>query len=164
LDPVLPEAGNLMIYAPSGEGKSHLALVVAIAIANGSSVLDWVAPQPTPILFCDGEMPLPELKARLKQYLRGFDPPGNLFLGAARAQDGDTPDLSDPQAQARYLEAIHASVAKVVIFDNLSCLRYTSHDNPENSVEAWQPLAAFIRKLNALGVAVIIVHHSSKSG
>jgi hypothetical protein len=164
LDPPLPEAGNLMIYGPTGAGKSHLALVIALALARGSSVLNWLAPQAVPVLFCDGEMPLPELKARLQQYLGGAAPPDTFFWAAARAQEVDMPDLSDPAAQARYLEAIEACGAKVVVFDNLTCLRQTHADNPENSIEAWHPIAAFIRRLNGLGVAVIIVHHSAKSG
>ena len=164
LDPPLPEAGNLMIYGPTGSGKSHLAIAVALALARGGAVLDWRATSAVPVLFCDGEMPLPELKGRLEQYLCGEAPPTTLFWAAARAQAGDMPDLADPAAQGFYLEAIEACFARVVVFDNLTCLRITSVDSPENSVEAWHPIGAFIRRLNALGVAVIIVHHAAKSG
>ncbi len=164
LDPPLPEAGNLTIYGPTGSGKSHLAIAVALALARGGAVLDWRATSAVPVLFCDGEMPLPELKGRLEQYLCGEAPPTTLFWAAARAQAGDMPDLADPAAQGFYLEAIEACFARVVVFDNLTCLRITSVDSPENSVEAWHPIGAFIRRLNALGVAVIIVHHAAKSG
>jgi len=164
LDPPLPEAGNLMIYGTTGSGKSHLAMALALALARGGAVLNWRATGAAPVLFCDGEMPLPELKGRLEQYLHGEAPPPNLFWAAARAQDADMPDLSDPAAQGFYLEAIEACAAKVVVFDNLTCLRMTSIDNPENSVEAWHPVGAFIRRLNALGIAVIVVHHAAKSG
>lgn len=164
LDPILPEAGNLMIYGPAGSGKSHLGLCVALALTRKGALLDWHAPEPMPVLFVDGEMPLPELRDRLVQYLAGAEPPDNLHWAAARAQDGDMPDLADPEAQARYLEAVQTTGARVIVFDNLSCLRITTADMPENSAEAWQPVGAFLRRLNRLGVATVTVHHAAKSG
>lgn len=164
LDPVLPEAGNLMIYGPTGAGKSHLATSIALALTESRPLLDWIPARPVPVLFCDGEMPLHELKDRLEQYLAGRPPPDSLFWCAARMQDGDMPNLADPAAQARYLAAVQATGARVVIFDNLSCLRSTDADLPENSSEAWQPVARFIRQLNRAGVAVVLVHHAAKSG
>jgi putative DNA primase/helicase len=164
LDPILPEAGNLMIFGPSGAGKSHLTLCVALALAQGGSLLGWRAEAPARVLYFDGEMPLSELKGRMIQYLRGGRPPDGLLWAAAHAQTGDMPDLADPAGQAFYAAAIEAQQAKVAIFDNLSCLRQTSAENPENSAEAWQPVAAFLRRLNAKGVATITNHHAAKSG
>jgi hypothetical protein len=165
VEPILPAAGNLMIHGASGAGKSHLGLCLAIAAAQGTPLLEWTVPEPVPALFVDGEMPLGELKARLDSYLRGAGPPACLYWIAARAVDGgDLPDLADAAGQEAYLAAIAACGARLVVFDNLSCLRVTSADNPENSVEAWHPIASFIRRLNALGVAVILIHHSAKSG
>jgi len=164
IDPLLPEAGNLMIYGPSGHGKSHLALSIALALARGMPLLDWTVPSVVPVLFCDGEMPLPELVARLNQYLGGASPPATLWWAAARAQPGDMPDLADPAAQGHYLAAIESCNARAVVFDNLSCLRTTTADSPENSVEAWHPIAAFLRRLNGIGVATVTVHHAAKSG
>lgn len=165
LEPLLPTAGNLMIHGTSGVGKSHLGLCIALALARGTPLLEWTVPADVPVLFVDGEMPLQELKERLESYLHGEAPPDRLHWIAARATEGqDLPDLADPIAQAAYLDAITACGAKVVVFDNLSCLRQTSAESPENSVEAWHPVAAFIRRLNGLGVAVVLVHHSAKSG
>jgi hypothetical protein len=163
LDPVLREAGSLMIYGASGIGKSHIGLCVAGAIACGTPFLEWLPLEPAAVLYVDGEMELAELSTRIAAYY-GDNPLTNLRWIAARAQDDDLPNLADPAAQERYLAAVVACGAKVVVFDNLSCLRVTSSELPENSVEAWQPVGAFIRRLNRLGVAVVVVHHAAKSG
>ena len=163
LDPVLREAGSLMIYGPSGIGKSHIGLCVAGAVACGRPFLDWLPAEPVLVLYVDGEMELAELSTRIAAYY-GNDSLTNLRWIAARAQDDELPNLADPAAQERYLAAVVASGAKVVIFDNLSCLRVTSSELPENSIEAWHPVGAFIRRLNRLGIAVVIVHHAAKSG
>jgi hypothetical protein len=164
LDPILPAAGNLLIHGPSGSGKSHLSVSIALALAQGRNLLDWTVTGPVKVLYCDGEMPIDELQSRLAQYLRGAPAPETLVWAAARAQEGDMPDLGDPDDQAHYLAAVEACGAQVVIFDNLTCLRWTNAESPENSIEAWLPVAAFVRRLNRRGVAVIIVHHSAKSG
>jgi len=164
VDPVLPAAGNLMIYGPTGAGKSHLGLAVALALSTGTAVLDWHAPSARRVLFIDGEMPLGELQARLVGYLHGQPAPGMLLWLAARAGDDDLPDMSAEAGQARYMAAIEACGAEVVFFDNLSCLRHTTADAPENSAEAWHPVAAFLRRLNGRGIATVTMHHASKAG
>jgi hypothetical protein len=82
----------------------------------------------------------------------------------SRVQKTDMPDLADPVGQASYLAAIEACEAKVALFDNLSCLRHISAERPESGAEAWEPIAKFIRRLNRLGIAVIVIHHTGKSG
>jgi len=163
LDPILPEAGNLMVYGPTGGGKSHLGLSLAIALAEGGALLDWQATGPVPVLYVDGEMPLTELDARIAGYLAGRADPVNLHWLAARAAAEDLPDLASPAGQAAYLAAVSQCQAQVVVFDNLSCLRETTKDLPENGVEAWFPVAAFLRRLNGHGVATVVVHHSAKA-
>jgi len=163
LDPPLPEAGSLMIYGAAGIGKSHIGLCVAGALATGGTFLDWMTGEPVDVLYVDGEMPLDELDKRIAAYF-GDNLLPRLRWIAARAQDDDLPNLASAAAQELYLAAVVQTRAKVVVFDNLSCLRATSTDLPENSVEAWQPVGAFIRRLNRLGVAVVLVHHASKAG
>lgn len=164
MDPILPMAGNLMIHGQTGAGKSHLGLCVSLALSRAGQFLDWSVSEPVTTLYVDGEMPLDELSARICSYVGGQPLPERLHWIAARAVDTDLPDLGDPAGQALYLEAIERLKARVVVFDNLSCLRLTSTDTPENSVEAWHPIASFIRRLNVLGIAVVIIHHSAKSG
>jgi hypothetical protein len=163
-DPILPPAGNMMIYGPAGGGKSHLANALTLALARAGELLEWTVAAPLRVLFVDGEMPLEELKARMQSYLHGTAPPDTLGWLAARAGEADLPDLADPAAQERYTAAVRGFGAQVVFFDNLTCLRQTTAEAPENAVEAWYPVQRFLQRLNALGIATVTVHHASKGG
>src|SRR5262245_40972833 len=66
LDPVLPRQGTRMIAGYRGIGKSFLAQSAAYAIATGIGVLDWEAPNPTGVLYVDGEMHSGECQARFR--------------------------------------------------------------------------------------------------
>jgi AAA domain len=48
LDPILPEKGLAMLYAPRGIGKSWLALSIGLAVAGGSSLLRWESARTAP--------------------------------------------------------------------------------------------------------------------
>jgi hypothetical protein len=45
LDPILPERSLAMLYAPRGIGKTMLSLSIGLAVASGSPLLRWSAPQ-----------------------------------------------------------------------------------------------------------------------
>jgi putative DNA primase/helicase len=65
LDPILPEKGLAMLYAPRGVGKSWLGLSIGLAVASGGSLLRWKASEPRRVLLVDGEMLLADLQGRL---------------------------------------------------------------------------------------------------
>lgn len=62
LDPILPERGLAMLYAPRGIGKTLLSLSIGLAVASGSPLLRWRAPRQRRVLYVDGEMPLVALQ------------------------------------------------------------------------------------------------------
>jgi hypothetical protein len=62
LDPIIPEKGLAMLYAPRGIGKTHVALGIAYAAAAGTKFLKWQAPKPRRVLLIDGEMPAATLQ------------------------------------------------------------------------------------------------------
>jgi hypothetical protein len=163
-EPVLPTAGSLMTFGPTGHGKSQLAIAFAIALARGESFLDWKVTRPSRVLFCDGEMPLSALYQRASRYLRGAALPVNLMWLCEAAQAETMPNLADDAGQAAYLSVIERTGAEVVFFDNLTALRQTTADAPENSVEAFQPVIRLFKQLSRMGVAAVLLHHAGKSG
>ncbi len=61
INPIIPEKGLVMLYAPRGVGKTYVALTIALAVATGETMFNgkWKAEQPAKVLFVDGEMPYP---------------------------------------------------------------------------------------------------------
>ena len=82
LYPVIPEQGLCMLFAERGMGKTFAALHVAYAIASGGTVFGWNAPQPSPVLYVDGEMPFPAMQERIASIVQGAgqEPPSASFL------------------------------------------------------------------------------------
>jgi putative DNA primase/helicase len=122
LDPILPEKGLAMLYAPRGIGKSWLALSIGLAVAGGGSLLRWRAPEPRRVLLVDGEMPMADLQNRLGSIWLGQDgeiPPGGFqVLAADRTETGINLASTEGQlALERHLNGID-----LLILDNLSTL------------------------------------------
>ncbi len=65
LNPILPEKGLSMLYAPRGMGKSWLGISIGLAVASGSPLLRWSAPEPRRVLHVDGEMAVTDIQNRL---------------------------------------------------------------------------------------------------
>ena len=161
LDPILPERGLAMLYAPRGIGKSWLSLSIGLAIASGGPLLRWSAPKPRRVLYVDGEMPLVALQERLRSISLGFD--GNIsnenfqMLAADHADTGI--NLGSDEGQ-RLLEPLLNGI-DLLILDNLSTLCTTSS---ESASDAWVPMQNWLLKLRRRGISVLLIHHAGVNG
>jgi putative DNA primase/helicase len=150
-----------MIYAPRGLGKSWLALSIGLAVAGGSSLLRWKAPEPRRILLVDGEMPMADLQGRLGSIWVGLDgeiPPGGFqILAADQSETGISLASSEGQlALERHLEGID-----LVILDTLSTLLASGS---EGASDGWLPMQNYLLRLRRKGIAVLLVHHAGVNG
>ena len=164
LSPWFNEKDLAMLYANRGDGKTWVALSIALGVATGTSALGWEAPAGAPVLFVDGEMPVETLQSRTSSLLAGLDPDLDISeipfrILAADAQEVPVPALDSPEGK-RLLDAILGD-AKLVVFDNISTLFGAG---PENEAEAWGPAQDLLLGLRRRGVAVLLVHHAGKSG
>jgi hypothetical protein len=167
--PVLKQGESMMLWAPSGVGKTMLALTVALAVAGGGTVLDWSAPSPRRVLLIDGEMHAEDLQERLRmlsQTVTGLDADaagGNMTVVARQYQDAAVPfpDLASPKGQNEVIQLIESSRSNLVILDNLSTL---AELEDENDAAKMQPVLSFLMRLKQRGTACILIHHSGKSG
>jgi putative DNA primase/helicase len=163
LDPILPEKGLAMLYAPRGIGKTLAALGIGLAVASGTAFLKWTAEKPRRVLLVDGEMPAAALQERLANIIAGagveFDP-GNLkILAADLVEDGGIGNLASPDAQHeldQWLDGVD-----LLILDNLSSLTAVVRDN---DAESWGPVQEWLLRLRRRGISVLIVHHAGKGG
>ena len=164
LSPWLNEKDLALLYANRGDGKTWVALSIALGVATGTRALGWEAPAPAPVLFVDGEMPVETLQLRMCSLLAGLDPdleaseiPFRIL--AADAQELSVPSLDSPEGR-RLIDAVLGD-ARLVVFDNISTLFGAG---PENEAEAWGPAQELLLGLRRRGVAVLLVHHAGKSG
>ena len=165
LAPFLLTQSLVMIHAWRGIGKTFLALCIAYAVATGGKFLTWSAPRPRRVLYLDGEMPGPALKARLAAMVdtdeRDFDP-GNLLILTPDAQDGPMPDLATNAGQAAVEAIAAAHNVELIIVDNISTLCRDS--GPENDAESWRTPQEWALRMRRTGRSVLFIHHSGKGG
>lgn len=169
LAPWLREQESALIWAAPGVGKTMLTLSLALAIAGGGSLLGWRAPAPRRVLFIDGEMPLDDLQGRLGSLAGAIE---DIDLDVARnnltilarhhqAPSAPFPDFGNEDQQDGIIDLIRRYDPAVVILDNLSTLA-TLDD--ENGAAETQRVVRLLARLKQARIAVIVVHHSGKSG
>lgn len=165
LNPILPAQGLVMLCAPRGIGKTHVALWMAYTIACGGEMFGkkWSCEKPYKVLFVDGEMPASTLQMRLSSIVasseKELEDVDNLKIITPDCQELGIPDLSTPSGQ-EWLEP-HLEGIDLLILDNLSAL---CRSGRENESESWNPLQDWLLKLRKKGISVLFVHHAGKGG
>lgn len=171
LDPWLREQESVLLYAPTGAGKSLFALTAALAVAGSGSFLNWSSDQPpTPrgwrVLYVDGEMHEDDVKARLRGLLAGARLDRSVALenltifSRQRQKEAEWfPSITDEEGVAFYRGLIDRTAADLVVFDNFSTL---GEVEDENSASAFNTLTSTLLSLKSHGVSVVLVHHTGK--
>lgn len=160
LSPWVTEESLSMIYAKTGLGKTWLALAMANAIATGSDLLKWKCSEPRRVLYVDGEMSQSDMHKRVNLLFATRKPEQGMFglLCNFRSKEGLL-DLSTPEGQ----DMVEAELghAKVLFLDNITTL---FRNRGENEAESWASAERWLLSLRARRLAVVLLHHSGKSG
>jgi hypothetical protein len=159
-----------MVWAAAGVGKTMLSLTLALMVAGGGKVAGWTSPKPRKVLIVDGEMRGADLAERLKLLagsVEGINKEAaldNIEVRARQLQEPHTKfyDLGDEATQQALMAHVIENQIDLLILDNVTTLTDTMGD--ENSVEATKPVLKFLMDLKRTNVAVLLVHHSNKSG
>jgi hypothetical protein len=166
IEPFLPAASLIMIYAIRGLGKTWFALSLAIAITRGESFLGYAVQRPWRVLYIDGEMTMSDLQDRIRK-LEPAPSPDLLMLPSERLFNEARPiNLHDPNDQAAVDRAIAALAERnmapdVIVVDNLSSLSGGVDENDNSQLDN---ILQWLLSLRHRGVAVILIHHAGKSG
>ena len=155
LTPLLACDTAALVYGPTGIGKSFFALGVAWAVASGTSFLGWRAPQPSRVLYVDGELGAAELCERLALF---GSPPERLMISAHGLGNGPLLDLSQDDGIVRLVSAWDDP--ELVVLDALSTLAGLGSGDPERWDQV-QRLLLYQRKHRR---AVLMVHHANRQG
>jgi putative DNA primase/helicase len=161
LSPWLPTQGLVMIYAPRGIGKTHIALNIAYAVTTNTPFLNWQPTRARSVLYLDGEMPATLMQERLAAIVsnKTNQPMENFQLLTPDLQKSPMPDLATLKGQIM-LEP-HLENIELIIVDNISTL---CRNSKENEADSWLPVQEWALKMRASGRSVLFIHHAGKGG
>lgn len=154
--------GNLgFIYAPRGDGKTWLAMLLAIAVSTGGKAGSWEAGKARPVLYVDGEMPGEETRRRLSALGGAGENLLWLHHEVYFERTGRMLNLADPRTQADLTDLALKRGIRVLILDNLSCL---FSGVKENDADSWEQVLLWVLNLRRLRISVVIVAHAGRNG
>lgn len=175
IEGLLRRGGAMLVYGPSGIGKSWFTTTLMLLAASGrrataGEVLEAGEHKGCKVCLFDGEMVLADIAERARLLQNAFETIDvdqalaniTLYSKADTAVGTPFPDLLDRAWHKRLIKHLTEQRISVVVLDNLSTLCPTLDD--ENSASAWAPFNDFVVALKREGIAVIVVHHASKSG
>ena len=164
LGPILREKSICELYAWRGVGKTFVSLGMGLAVAGGQKFLKWQASEPHRVLYLDGEMAGDELQMRLRALSKGMGgtiPRDYFFTMNFDTQTaGIVPNIANLEGQKMIEDIIGETDAKLVIFDNLSCLAQVG----DLDDEAWLPVSSWFLSLRRQGISCLLNHHANKNG
>lgn len=146
-----------LLVAPTGLGKTNLALALALRVAAGADFLHWRARRSCTVLYIDGEMSRRLLRRRIVDEAErlGTSPDGFHALSAEDV-DGLAP-LNTPAGQ-RYVDQLLENIGKpdLIIFNSIMCL--TVGDMKEG--KSWSQVMPWVRSLTRRCIGQVWVHHT----
>lgn len=176
LPTVFGERDFVLLYGESGHGKTHVALDLAFACATGRTFADtFTVARPLTVAYCTGEG-VGGLTQRMQAVSQFYSAADGEQDGAADVQlyvFADIPQLfqtTQPNGALAFLAAWQTMAAAgrvpaqldVLILDTLHNATAGSDENSAKDAGVVQ--AAMRRLRDALGCAIVLVHHAGKNG
>ncbi len=157
---LIPAGGAALIGGKPGEGKTWLALVLALSIAKGIPFLGRFACQQGAVLIIDEENGDKRLRKRLRKLCKAMDidSPESVPIEIASMNGVD---LTDSTWVDRVADKMREARPVLVIVDSLVRV----HRGDENSSRDMAKLFAKVNELRKeFGAAFLFTHHLRKRG
>ena len=155
---LLSTTSRVELVAPTGLGKTNLALASAAAVAEGCDFLHWRSTgKKARVLYVDGEMPERLMHTRVKDAVRRLGTaPKTLFI-LSREDFPDIPPLNAEEGQG-FIDQVIEIIGGVdlVIFDNIQALC----GGVMKEEESWKPVLPWVRNLTKRKIGQLWVHHT----
>jgi Bifunctional DNA primase/polymerase, N-terminal/AAA domain/Primase C terminal 2 (PriCT-2) len=155
----LTTTSRSLLYAPTGLGKTLLAVGAGMATANSSNFLHWRGRRAARVLYIDGEMSRRLLKQRLADESRRLGAAPETFFALSKE---DLPNLEPLNTRAGQL-GIEAVIRErcdgrvdLIIFDNIMAL--VAGDQKDE--EGWRQTLPWVRNLTHRAIGQIWIHHT----
>lgn len=149
------------IYGERGVGKTWLVCAIASCVSAGINLDSWEAHGSFPVLYIDGEMPLDLTRDRLRGLCQANKTLSVLHHEVLFNEAELAINVAARNAQRVITELCTTGNFKLLVLDNLSCL---ASGMKENDADEWEKLLTWLLELRRRRIAVIIVHHSGRSG
>jgi len=149
------------VFGERGSGKTWLVDAIGTHLSAKKDLFEWNVPAASNVLMVDGEMPLDATRDRLK----GISP-GNTRLHILHHEmlfdrSGMAMNLTTERLQKIVTQICLNKSIKLLILDNLSCL---FSGIKENDADEWEKVLNWLLDLRRRRIAVLIVHHASRTG
>lgn len=149
------------VFGERGSGKTWFIDVVATHLSAGRDLFEWNVPKAAHVLLVDGEMPLDAARDRLKGMM-----PDNSRLHVLHHErlfdkSGVAMNLTADRTQKVITEICVRNSIKLLVLDNLSCL---FAGIKENDADEWEKALNWLLDFRRRRIAVLIVHHASRTG
>ena len=165
-DTVIAERDYGMIFAKRGVGKTMWDLGKGLALSSGSVFAHLRAVAPRPVLYVEGEMPLHDIRGRIRSFMLGLSQAEreaaaqNFHLLSWELNEDDFPSLADERGWDFINQAVDRVNPAMVVLDNISCLAGSAAENDEN---AWAPIGRWATSLRKR-LSLWWIHHESRGG
>jgi hypothetical protein len=153
-----------VLWAPTGVGKSYMALYFSHCLLSAERFLKWDVVASPSVLYVDGELGDELLRIRNEKIERNVifgDFPAEKFCFQTRDDDWKNINLADPGQRSRWDELV--SGFDVIILDNLDTLCEPIYANQSDSM-LWGSIRPWLLEWRNKGKCFFIIHHSNKSG
>ncbi len=156
LEPVLPRGRSIAIYSPAKQGKSLLALDLAVHLATGQATLDRPACDPVEVVYLDMEMTEGDLYERLMDM--GYGPETDLSHFHYYLLP-NLPPLDTPEGGLT-VQAIARRHAAVVVFIDTTSRVLQGAENDADTLRALYMYTGL--PLKSAGITVVRLDHAGK--
>ncbi|MGD9564431.1 MAG: AAA family ATPase [Pyrinomonadaceae bacterium] len=157
-----------IMFGEAGSGKSLLAVQIAQAIAGGEAVAPVRGPaKPREVLYFDLELTAKQFEMRYSRERETRDQPGRQFRFSGRFSrvevdlTAEVPEAFGSLAEflgAEIERMVRSSKAKVLIVDNINCLKRKY----ESTREALPLVAALDRIKRRYGLSILVLAHAPR--
>jgi hypothetical protein len=161
LGEIICTTSRLLLYGPTGIGKTLVAMMMAGSMAAAQQFLNWLGQRHARIMYLDGEMPQETYQERTRMVTDRYGEDIQLFgyNWEALGPDG-IPPLNTPMGQAWLWREIDAIKPDAIFFDNIMSLLIGSMSEEES----WAPMRPLIRDITKRRIAQIWLGHANDSG
>jgi hypothetical protein len=154
---VITTTSRMLLWAPTGLGKTMLAIAMGMAMSHGNGYLHWDGVRPVRVLYIDGEMSRQLLQERLHDEAERLGAvPDNFFILSKEDCVGLAP-LNTVKGQ-QYINAKIKELGGVdfIIFDNIMVL--IAGDQKDE--ECWRNTIPLVLSLTRRKIGQLWIHHT----